>query len=122
MPGPGRGPDERSLPGDPAGGHGSARPAPDAGDQAAPVRLSAPAAVLRREGLAVNKKPSSGITREEELTVRRRGGRKWAMGTGRPIEIPLQANQRWSLDFVSAQITDGRRFRILTVERNVPLR
>lgn len=28
------------------------------------------------------------------------------------------ANQRWSLDFVSDQMTDGRRFRILTVIDN----
>jgi putative transposase len=29
--------------------------------------------------------------------------------------IPLKPNERWSLDFVSDQLTDGRRFRILTV-------
>ena len=58
------------------------------------------------------------LYREEKLTVRRRGGRKRAMGTRRPIEVPLQANQRWSLDFVSDQMTDGRRFRILTVVDN----
>jgi putative transposase len=29
--------------------------------------------------------------------------------------LPLMPNQRWSLDFVSDQLTDGRRFRILTV-------
>jgi transposase InsO family protein len=29
--------------------------------------------------------------------------------------IPLAANDRWSLDFVSDQFTDGRRFRVLTV-------
>ena len=29
--------------------------------------------------------------------------------------IPMAANDRWSLDFVSDQLTDGRRFRILTV-------
>lgn len=29
--------------------------------------------------------------------------------------IPLAPNQRWSLDFVSDQLTDGRRFRVLTV-------
>jgi putative transposase len=29
--------------------------------------------------------------------------------------IPLRPNERWSLDFVSDQLTDGRRFRILTV-------
>ena len=44
------------------------------------------------------------------------------MGTRRPLENPLAANQRWSLDFVSDQMTDGRRFRILTVIDNVSLR
>ncbi len=74
--------------------------------------------LLRREGHAVNKKRVQRIYREERLTVRRRGGRKRAMGIRRPIEIPLAANQRWSLDFVSDQMTDGRRFRILTVIDN----
>ena len=54
----------------------------------------------------------------ERLAVRRRGGRKRAMGTRRPLEVPLVANQRWSLDFVSDQLIDGRRFRILTVIDN----
>ena len=40
------------------------------------------------------------------------------MGTRRPLEVPLVANQRWSLDFVSDQVSDGRRFRILTVIDN----
>ena len=74
--------------------------------------------MLRREGHAVNKKRVQRIYREEKLTVRRRGGRKRAIGTRRPLEIPLVANQRWSLDFVSDQMTDGRRFRILTVIDN----
>ena len=66
----------------------------------------------------MNRKRVQRIYREEKLTVRRRGGRKRAMGTRRPLEIPLVANQRWSLDFVSDQMTDGRRFRILTVIDN----
>ena len=74
--------------------------------------------LLRREGQAVNKKRVQRIYREERLTVRRRGGRKRAIGTRRPMEIPVAANQRWSLDFVSDQVTDGRRFRILTVIDN----
>jgi putative transposase len=74
--------------------------------------------LLRREGQLVNRKRVQRIYREERLTVRRRGGRKRAMGTRRPIEIPLAANQRWSLDFVSDQMTEGRRFRILTVIDN----
>lgn len=39
--------------------------------------------------------------------MRRRGGRKRAMDTRRPVEIPMRANQRWSLDFVSDQLTTG---------------
>jgi putative transposase len=74
--------------------------------------------LLRREGQSVNRKRVQRIYREERLMVRRRGGRKRAMGTRRPIETPLVANQRWSLDFVSDQMTDGRRFRILTVIDN----
>jgi putative transposase len=50
--------------------------------------------------------------------VRRRGGRKRAIGTRRSLETPLAANHRWSLDFISDQMTDGRRFRILTVIDN----
>jgi len=74
--------------------------------------------LLRREGHAVNKKRVQRLYREERLTVRRRGGRKRAMGTRRPIETPLLPDQRWSLDFVSDQLTDSRRFRILTVIDN----
>jgi putative transposase len=29
--------------------------------------------------------------------------------------IPFKPNERWSLDFVSDQLIDGRRFRILTI-------
>jgi putative transposase len=71
--------------------------------------------LLRREGHAVNRKRVQRLYREERLTVRRRGGRKRAMGTRRPIATPGAANQRWSLDFVSDQLTDARRFRILAV-------
>jgi putative transposase len=52
----------------------------------------------------VNRKRVQRICREERLTVRLR-----------PVETSLAANQRWSLDFVSDQLTDGRRFRILAV-------
>lgn len=71
--------------------------------------------LLRREGHAVNKKRVQRLYREERLMVRQRGGRKRAMGTRRPIEKPAVANQRWSLDFIADQFTDGRRFRILEV-------
>jgi len=71
--------------------------------------------LLRREGIEANWKKVYRIYREERLTVRKRGGRKRALGTRAPIAVPQGANQRWSLDFVSDALIDGRRFRILCV-------
>lgn len=72
--------------------------------------------LLKREGVAVNWKKLYRLYREERLTVRKRGGRKRALGTRAPMAIPQGANQRWSLDFVSDTLTDGRRFRISCVD------
>jgi putative transposase len=66
--------------------------------------------LLRREGFEVNHKRLFRLYREERLAVRRRGGRKRAIGTRAPMMIPLRPNERWSLDFVADQMTDGRRF------------
>ncbi len=63
----------------------------------------------------MNHKRLFRIYREERLHVCRRGGRKRAMGTRAPMVLPIMPNQRWSLDFVLDQLTDGRRFRIMTV-------
>nr|WP_154667607.1 IS3 family transposase [Leisingera caerulea] len=71
--------------------------------------------LLKREGWEVNWKKLYRIYREEGLTVRKRGGRKRAIGTRAPMAIPQGPNQRWSLDFVSDTLSDGRRFRILCV-------
>jgi putative transposase len=51
--------------------------------------------LLRREGHAVNRKRVQRLYREEKLTVRRRGGRKRAIGTRAPIDVPLRPNERW---------------------------
>ena len=71
--------------------------------------------LLRREGTHMNHKKLRRLYREERLQVRRRGGRKRALGTRAPMAIPQGPNQRWSLDFVSDTLTDSRRFRILAV-------
>ena len=71
--------------------------------------------LLKREGYVINHKKLYRLYREEKLAVRRRGGRKRAIGTRAPILVPVKPNERWSLDFVSDQLTCGRRFRILTV-------
>ena len=45
--------------------------------------------LLRREGHVVNHKKLFRLYREEKLTVRRRGGRKRAIGTRAPMLIPM---------------------------------
>ena len=71
--------------------------------------------LLRREGIVLNHKKLFRLYKEERLTVRRRGGRKRALGTRTPVPMPQGANQRWSLDFASDALADGRRFRVLVV-------
>ena len=71
--------------------------------------------MLSREGLHMNQKKLRRLYREEGLQVRRRGGRKRALGTRSPMLLPQGPNQRWSLDFVSDALDDGRRFRILCI-------
>ena len=74
--------------------------------------------LLCREGKRLNRKKLYRLYKEERLTVRKRGGRKRALGTRAPMTIPQEINQRWSLDFVSDTLTDSRRFRILAVIDN----
>ena len=61
----------------------------------------------------MNQKKLRRLYREEKLQVRRRGGRKRALGTRAPLALPQGPNRRWSLDFVADSFSDGRRFRIL---------
>lgn len=71
--------------------------------------------MLERQGIRMNQKKLRRLYREEKLQVRKRGGRKRALGTRRPMLLPSRANERWSLDFVSDSFTDGRRFRVLAI-------
>jgi putative transposase len=71
--------------------------------------------LLDREGVHLNHKKLRRLYAEERLQVRRRGGRKRALGSRAPMAVPDGPNQRWSLDFVHDAMADGRRLRILTV-------
>lgn len=71
--------------------------------------------VLERQGIAMNLKRLRRLYREEKLQVGRRGGRKRALGTRRPMRLPDAPYILWSLDVVSDARTDGRRFRVLAV-------
>ncbi len=63
----------------------------------------------------MNQKKLRRLYREEKLQVRRRGGRKRALGPRAPMVLPDGPNQRWSLNFVSDAFTDNCYSRILAV-------
>ena len=71
--------------------------------------------LLRREGETLNHKKTQRLYREEGLSVRRRRGRKRAIGTRAPILVEARPNARWSIDFVHDQLANGRRLRILNI-------
>jgi putative transposase len=72
--------------------------------------------LLNREGWGVGKTLVQRLYQEEGLVLKQRPKRR-----RRAAEHPrervraTEANQAWSLDFVADQLTDGRRFRALTI-------
>jgi putative transposase len=71
--------------------------------------------LLRREGWAINVKRTYRLYRLENLIVRRRRKKKFASQLRVAPAAPLQVNERWSMDFVADALSNGRRFRVLTV-------
>jgi putative transposase len=70
--------------------------------------------LLRREGHWINVKRTYRLYRELGLTVRMRK-RKRISVERKPRVTPSQPNQRWSIDFVSDALENGRKIRCLTV-------
>ena len=70
--------------------------------------------MLKTEGLVVNKKRTYRIYTEEGLQVRTKK-RKKLQRTRVPMSVPLTVNERWSMDFVADQLSNGRRFRVLNI-------
>jgi putative transposase len=71
--------------------------------------------LLKREGWHVNHKRVYRLYREEGLSLRLKS-RKKRVSTLRPARVQAQApDEHWSMDFVSNQLADGRRFRVLTL-------
>lgn len=71
--------------------------------------------MLKSEGLVINKKRTYRIYSEEGLQLRKR--RKKKLDRPRmPLTVPLGIDVRWSMDFVSDQLSNGRRFRVLNVK------
>jgi len=70
--------------------------------------------LLKQEGLVVNKKRTYRLYSESNLQVRTKR-RKRLQRPRLPMLVPTNVNERWSMDFVSDQLSNGRRFRILNV-------
>jgi putative transposase len=70
--------------------------------------------LLKAQGLVINKKHTYRLYTEERLQVRTKK-RKKLTRPKQPLEVPSSPNQRWSMDFVSDQLNNGRRFRVLNV-------
>jgi putative transposase len=71
--------------------------------------------VLQRDGWTDNHKRVFRLYREEGLQVKRRIKKRTAKWRGEKPVVAQRPNQRWSLDFMSDQLADGRRFRLLNV-------
>jgi putative transposase len=71
--------------------------------------------LLRQEGWTVNPKRLYRIYREEGLMVGRRKKKRMATAPRACAPIPTHPNHVWSMDFVSDELSDGRRLRVLTL-------
>tara|TARA_B110001450_G_scaffold148535_1_gene138845 strand:- start:835 stop:1149 length:315 start_codon:yes stop_codon:yes gene_type:complete len=70
--------------------------------------------LLKSEGLVVNKKRMYRLYTEEALQVRTKK-RKKLQRPLLPMEVPMNINERWSMDFLADQLSTGGWFRILNV-------
>ena len=75
--------------------------------------------LLQREGHWVNHKLVYRLYVEEGLGIRRRSPRRRKSVQIRPERLPArQSNESWSMDFMSDQLFNGTRFRLLTLVDN----
>ena len=71
--------------------------------------------LLQREGWAVNHKRVYRLYVEEGLQIRnKRPKRKVAAKVRSDRKPPVAPNEVWAMDFLSDQLFDGRKIRILT--------
>jgi putative transposase len=73
--------------------------------------------LLKREGIVVNKKRVHRLYCLEGLQLGRRRPRRHVSAATRqpPKQAPQAPNVAWSMDFVSDEIANGERFRVLTI-------
>jgi putative transposase len=75
--------------------------------------------LLRREGWPINHKRVYRLYRDEGLSTRTKY-RKKRVSLPRVVPPPAQRpKERWSIDFLTDSLVDGRRFRVMTIVENV---
>jgi putative transposase len=75
--------------------------------------------LLRREGWRVNHKRVYRLYREEGLGIRVKRKKKRTCAPRVQPAPATRPRERWSMDFLSDSLADGRRFRVLTFVDNV---
>jgi putative transposase len=71
--------------------------------------------MLEREGFQDSPKRIWRVYREENLQVRKRSRKKVARFRAAKLAATSRKNERWSMDFVSDALANGRKFRTLNV-------
>ena len=71
--------------------------------------------LIRREFGAVNHKRIERMYREEGLQLPRKRRKGVKYERKQPLEPAVRPNERWSMDFMSDSLHDGRKFRVLTI-------
>jgi putative transposase len=75
--------------------------------------------LLEREGWSVNHKRVYRLYREEGLAMRKRPSRRRKACLKRELRpLAAEKNECWSMDFMSDELFDGRRIRLLTIVDN----
>jgi putative transposase len=72
-------------------------------------------ALLRAVGSVLNHKRTERLYREEQLSLRRKPRRKLPAAARVPLPAATRPNERWSMDFIHDQLSNGRRLRTLTI-------
>jgi len=71
--------------------------------------------MVRREGHKLNHKRVYRVYTNLGLAVRRKKRKRVAQANRRPRVVPTQANEQWSMDFMSDVLANGRRIRTLNI-------
>ena len=70
--------------------------------------------LIKQEGLVINLKRTYRLCTEEKLQVRTKKRKKLIRPRQSKV-MPIAEDIRWSMDFVSDQLVNGRRLRVLNI-------